>query len=197
MLGRLRGTVAEVDAEQRTLLLEVRDVGYELHVSERLCSASDVGREHVLFVHADIKEDAHTLYGFRNKSERELFRTLLGVGGVGARSASALLSRFTEAELVGHIVEEDVKSLASVRGIGPKTARVIVATLKDRVDALAAAVQRDDAGVDTIVRQATDVLVQLGLRRGEAASIAKRAWTDGMELEELVTEILRISTSNR
>lgn len=197
MIGHLCGIAAEIDYEQRIVLIDVRGVGYEICVPQRICEDVRLGEELALYVHTDIKEDSHTLYGFTSKSQRELFRVLLGVGGVGAKSAAAMLSEFSEGELIRCVVEGDAKGLSKVRGIGPKTAGVIVVSLKDKVTALSNSVIDVKTDMPSVLRDAIDVLVRLGIREGEAASYAREAWNQDMAAEDLIKEALRISALNR
>ena len=197
MIGRLSGIAAEIDHEQRMVLIDVRGVGYEVCIPQILCEKVRLGDALALYVHAEIKDDSHTLFGFTSKSQRELFRVLLGVGGVGAKSASAMLSQFSESELVQCVVEGDAKRLSKVRGIGLKTAGVIVVSLKDKVTRFSSAVVDVETDVPSVLRDAIDVLVRLGIRQGEAASYARRAWSQGTTAEQLIAEALRISALDR
>lgn len=197
MIGHLCGTAAEIDYEQRIVLIDVRGVGYEVCIPQWLCEDVRLGEELSLYVHADIKEDSHALYGFTSKSQRELFRVLLGVGGVGAKSAAAMLSEFSESELIRCVAEGDARGLSKVRGIGLKTAGVIVVSLKDKIATLSDSVIDAKTDMPSVLKDAIDVLVRLGIREGEAASYARQAWNQDMAAEDLIKEALRISALDR
>jgi len=132
MIGRLRGEV--VSREAGTLILDVGGVGYEVLVTTttELAVAGKSG-EVILHVHTHVKEDALTLFGFASGGERDAFRLLLGVSNVGPRTALALLSGLTVAELADAIAKKDLLRLSKVQGIGKKTAERLVFELQDKM----------------------------------------------------------------
>lgn len=131
MIEYIRGSVAELTPTQA--IIEAGGVGYALLISLNTYSAVQGKKEMKLYAYEAIREDAHLLYGFATKQERELFLLLIGVTGVGGQTARMILSAFTAAELAGIIRAEDVRSLKSVKGIGPKAAGRIVLDLKDKM----------------------------------------------------------------
>lgn len=134
----------KIDSLQPTeVIIEAAGVGYQLYISLNTYTALQGKGEAKLFVYEVLREDAHTLFGFAVKSERELFTLLLSISGIGGQTARMLLSAFTPGELVNLILTEDVKMIKSVKGIGPKAAQRIVVELKDKV----ASLQSNDAGV--------------------------------------------------
>ena len=86
-----------------------------------------------MYVHEDIREDTHNFFGFYSTLERDFFRLLIGISGVGGQTARMILSAFTPKDLIGVIQSDDVRSLKSVKGIGPKAAQRIIVELKDKV----------------------------------------------------------------
>lgn len=114
-------------------IVEAAGVGYQLIISLNTYSAIQGKREVRLYAYEVIREDAHLLYGFASKAERELFTLLVSVSGIGGQTARMILSAFTPAELAGIIREENVRALKSVKGIGPKAAQRIIVDLKDKI----------------------------------------------------------------
>ena len=132
MIGRLRGLVLEKRPPQ--LLLDVGGVGYELEAP--LSAFFDLPGADTpvsLFTHLVVREDAQLLYGFRSRPERELFRALIRVNGVGPKLALALLSGIDAPELVRCIQEGDVTSLTRLPGVGKKTAERLIVEMRDRI----------------------------------------------------------------
>ena len=131
MIEYIQGKVDDLQPAQA--VLEAGGGGYLLYISLNTYTALQ-GKENArLYAYEAIREDAHLLYGFATKQERELFTLLVSVNGVGGQTARMILSAFTPAELAGIIQNEDVRSLKSVKGIGPKAAQRIILDLRDKV----------------------------------------------------------------
>lgn len=131
MIEYIKGNIAELTPT--TVTLETMGVGYILNISLNTYSSLQGKSDGHLYVHEDIREDAYTLFGFSSMKERELFRLLISVSGVGGQTARMIISAFTPSDLVGIISNEDARSLKSVKGIGPKAAQRIIIDLKDKV----------------------------------------------------------------
>ncbi len=132
MIGRLKGILE--NKKPPTVAINVGGVTYELDVSmNTIFQLPDIGAEVVLHTHLLIREDAHLLYGFYSDLEKEMFRVLLKVNGVGARTAMAVLGGMTAEELGIVVSKRDTDRLTMVPGIGKKTAERMVLELKDRV----------------------------------------------------------------
>ena len=130
MITHLRGIVDEVG--EQTLVLEVSGVGYEVFCSHRtLAQFTYTGESIKLYVHEHIKEDGHDLYGFNDRQDRELFRKLISVSGIGPKGGLQVFNLYDCQEIVQIIIEQDSKALSKVSGIGPKTAQRIILELKD------------------------------------------------------------------
>lgn len=158
------------------LVLDVAGVGYELSVP--LSAAfPDRGRARA-WTHLVVREDAHVLYGFPERSTRDLFRVLLGVRGVGPVAALAVLSGLSPEDLVRAVANEDLKALTRVKGIGKKTGEQILLDLRDKAPRLAAEVGAHGAGSkapgarplarDVEVEDAVAALVSIGYSDKEA-----------------------------
>src|SRR5690606_27720965 len=134
MIGRLRGTLAE--KQPPFLLLDVNGVGYELEVPmTTLYRLPPVGEALTLHTHLVVREDAQLLYGFAEKRERELFRELIRLNGVGPKLALALMSGLEVDELVRCVQAQDTAALTKIPGVGKKTAERLLVELKDRFKA--------------------------------------------------------------
>lgn len=135
MIGRLRGTLLE--ARPPWLLVEVGGVGYQVEAPmTAFYQQTAPGEQIILHTHMVVREDAQLLYGFVDRFERELFRALIKVNGVGPKMALAILSGIEAERLVRCIEEQDTSSLVRVPGIGKKTAERLVIEMRDRLDRL-------------------------------------------------------------
>lgn len=132
MIEYIRGIVDELTPTQA--IIETKSgVGYALSISLNTYTAIQNKNEVRLFVYEVIREDAYLLFGFATRIERELFELLIGISGVGGQTARMVLSAFTPADLANIVQSEDVRSLKSVKGIGPKAAQRIIVELKDKM----------------------------------------------------------------
>lgn len=137
MIGYLKGTVTSVQrntSSRVVLILEVNNIGYELQVPPRLLQQlPPPGEPFQVFTHLQVREDQMVLYGFGAAAERDLFRQLLSVSGIGTQMAIALLDTHPLADLVQAIVTGNTRTLAKTPGVGPKKAELIALTLKSKL----------------------------------------------------------------
>lgn len=174
-------------------VIDCGGIGYMVEISLNTYTAIKEMKEVKLLTHYVVREDAHLLFGFHNADERQMFRLLIGVSGVGVATARVMLSALTVAELRRAIVEKNAKLIASAKGIGPKTAQRIALELADKVgDVVAeevAAVGIANAAVD----EALSALVMLGFPKTAAdkvlQGIAKAEPT--LNVENLIKEALK------
>ena len=131
MITQIRGKLVEKNPTY--VVVDCNGVGYLLHISLNTYAALSSDENVLLYAHLSIREDAHTLYGFINKTEREVFKLLISVSGVGASTARTMLSSMTSEEIQQAIASENVKLIQSVKGIGAKTAQRVIVDLKDKV----------------------------------------------------------------
>lgn len=131
MIDYISGQVAELNPTYA--VLEAAGVGYAVNISLPTYSALATAREAKLFTTEIIREDAHELYGFLSKGERELFELLMSVSGVGAATARMILSGYTASEVRQIIAVGNAKALSQVKGLGLKTAQKIIVEIKDKV----------------------------------------------------------------
>lgn len=196
MIARLVGMVAERAADH--VVIDVAGVGFRVFVSAvTLADLPAIGETATVLVHTQVREDAISLYGFSSGLERELFRTLLKLSGIGPRNAMQILSGMPLAVLVQAIAAADVDRLVRLPGVGRKTAERITVELRDRIGALSAQAGAPTAGGGPSGRLATETLealVKLGLPRPRAEravrEVAARV-SSSAPLEEWIREALR------
>ncbi len=172
MIEYIKGTIA--DLTPATATIDTGGVAYLLNISINTYTALQGQTEAKLLVHENIREDAWSLYGFASERERELFRALIGVSGVGASTARVILSGFTTAELEQTIAGGDAKALKNVKGIGGKTAERIIVDLRDKIkpqdDTLFIRVPAANDAFD----EAMAALVMLGYTRQQSQKALKK-----------------------
>ncbi|MDG1980036.1 MAG: Holliday junction branch migration protein RuvA [Flavobacteriaceae bacterium] len=131
MITQIRGRLVEKNPTY--VVVDCAGVGYLLHVSLQTFSSLPTDENIRLFTHLSIREDAHTLYGFITKIEREVFKLLISVSGVGPSIARTMLSSMNSEEVQNAIASENVALIQSVKGIGAKTAQRVIVDLKDKI----------------------------------------------------------------
>ncbi|MEK9869040.1 MAG: Holliday junction branch migration protein RuvA [Gammaproteobacteria bacterium] len=192
MIGRLRGQIAQISPQQ--LLIDVGGVGYEVEISLNTFAAlADVKSEAVVFTHLVVREDAQLLFGFSSADERELFRTLIKVNGVGPKMALAILSGLDASSFAACILDGDVKTLTGLPGVGKKTAERLIIEMRDKVTTLAGEHRPViDAVTANIADDAEAALIGLGYRPQEAALALSKLEDPGQDLEALIKQALKI-----
>ena len=149
-------------------------VAYMLQISLPTFSKLENMTEATLLVHESIREDAWTLYGFLDESEREVFRLLIGVSGVGASTARMILSALASEELSAVIASSDVKRLKSVKGVGAKTAERIIVDLRDKIKAPDATLIIQSPATSEAFDEALAALTMLGFAAAQSRKVLKK-----------------------
>ena len=171
MYEYLKGLVADLNPAYA--VVEVNGVGYFVNISLTSYSALRQGEQTQLFLHQVVREDAHLLFGFTTKIERELFRQLITVNGVGPNTARLILSSLTPQELTNAILSENLVKLKSVKGIGAKTAQRIILDLKDKIN-LSGEIENAEIFADsnnTIKKDALLTLTTLGFAKAAVEKV--------------------------
>jgi len=197
MITYLKGRLAFKDPTH--LVVDVNGVGYEVKIS--LITYGQVkDREDILIqTYLHIKEDAHTLFGFFEASEKKRFLDLLSINGVGPSTALMILSSLDAKELQMAIVQEDVKTIQSVKGIGGKTAQRIILELKDKMKKeglLDKTVQIQPQFDNTLRSEALSALTTLGINKSVAEKTVDKIlkeYGEEIKLEELIKQALKRS----
>lgn len=174
MIGQLRGILLELQSPR--LLLDVQGVGYELESPmSTIYVLPSPGAEVLLHTHFLVREDAQLLYGFATTTERQLFRELLRISGVGAKMALAVLSSLSPTDLLAAIENSDVDQLVRVPGIGKKTADRMLLELRGRVSRFDdLKVAPDRAGQSRPSLEAEDALLALGYSAADVRRLLKQ-----------------------
>ncbi|MFC5698121.1 Holliday junction branch migration protein RuvA [Pseudomonas sp. GCM10022186] len=198
MIGRLRGNLAEKQPPH--LILDVNGVGYELEVPmTTLYRLPSVGEPVTLHTHLVVREDAQLLYGFWDKRDRELFRELIRLNGVGPKLALALMSGLEVDELVRCVQAQDTSTLVKIPGVGKKTAERLLVELKDRfkawetMPAIATLVVEPRVGVavSSAENDALSALIALGFKPQEASRAVSAIKEDGLSSEDMIRRALK------
>lgn len=175
MIGRIQGKLLETNPPH--ILVDVHGVGYEIDVPmSTFYNLPPVGQEVTLLTHFIVREDAQLLYGFLTSEERETFRLLLKVSGIGARTALSILSGMSVADLVNAVALQEAGILTKVPGIGKKTAERLLLELKDKLTGALAS-----GTVSTVSSTSTDIinaLIGLGYSDREARAVVKKLPAD-------------------
>jgi len=193
MIGSLKGTI--LDKQAPGLLLECHGVGYEVETPmSTFLELPPVGSEVGLLTHLVVREDNHTLYGFTTAAEKQLFRSLLKVSGVGAKMALAVLSAMSAADFQRCIEYEDSATLTKIPGVGKKTAERLIIEMRDRLSVLSS--PSTAAGGKVTVpagarQEASDALIALGYRPAEVNKLIGTLDTNGKSAEEIIRSALK------
>lgn len=166
MFEYIKGVVASLKPSH--IILEANSIGYFITISLNTYTQLN-GKESVkLFIHQVIREDAHLLYGFASEAERELFRMLISVNGIGSNTAIMMFSSLSPDEISNAILNENVNLLKSIKGIGVKTAQRVIIDLKDKVGRSPISEQFVSSPDNTIRNEALSALVMLGFAKKPA-----------------------------
>lgn len=196
MIGRLSGVLLE--KQPPWLVLDVQGVGYELEAPmSTFYDLPPIGERITLFTHLVVREDAHLLYGFHRDPDRQLFRALLRVTGVGAKMALAILSGMSSSEFAAHVRAGDGAALIRLPGIGKKTADRLIIEMRDRLDGLgeigmgAIAMAPGALRPHSAEGDAVSALEALGYRPQDALRMVKAVAAEGMVSEEIIRAALK------
>lgn len=154
--------------------VEVQGVGYEVNISLNTYSQIQNLSEGKLFTYLQIKEDAHTLFGFFDAIEKEMFILLISVSGVGAATARMMLSNMKPSEISNAIMMNNARLLESVKGIGRKTAERLVLELRDKVSKMSSSIPGIQSVGNTLEQDSLNALVALGISRPVAEQAIKK-----------------------
>ena len=203
MIEYIKGTLAELSPA--LAVVEAYGVGYALNISLTTYTKIQGLKDVKLFVHEQLttggRDDSFTLYGFATKQERELYRMLISVSGIGANTARMMLSSLTPTELCNAIANGDEKIIKSVKGIGLKTAQRVILDLKDKIVSIGIAEELHvakqhsaDPSVNTAVKdEAVSALTMLGFSPAPSAKVVVEILTaqPDLQVEMVVKEALK------
>ena len=188
MLEFIEGEVAHI--AENYVVLQTGGIGYKIFATVRFLTMAQKGRRERLYTHMSISDTEISLYGFENLKEKAMFQRLLGVSGVGSKSALAVLSSMTIGEITKAALAQDTKAFTRAPGIGPKAAGRIVLELKDKVDAAdaAGAVFMDQSSGNE-ASDAIEALIALGYDKSDAVSAVSAVG----ELADSAEELTRLA----
>ena len=187
MIGRIRGLLVEKNPP--LVAVDVNGITYELDAPmSTIYELPDVGSEVYLYTHLLVREDAHLLFGFISAREREFFRTLLKVNGVGAKIAVAILSGLSVDELSDVVRQKDISRISKVPGIGKKTAERLILELRDKLSFVSSGESNSLGGE---FEDAVGALVALGYSDRDARNALSKV-SGGLTVPELIRQALRI-----
>lgn len=193
MIAWLQGNLLEKQAP--FILLNVNGVGYELEAPlSTFYELPAVGENATLYVHMVVREDAQLLYAFASQQQRDVFRSLIKVNGVGPKVALAVLSTLSLQELMQCMADDDFNLLCKVPGIGKKTAQRLIVELKDRLEKSfgdAVVVTSSGASANSDRQDAIAALESLGYKTNDATRVV-RGLSAELSSEELIREALKV-----
>ena len=190
MIGHLNGKLVEKNPTE--LIIECGGVGYEVKISLNTFSALGSDETIKIFTKLVVREDAHILYGFASKEEREMFNHLVSVSGIGPNTAMIMLSSLVPDEIAHAIQSEDVRTIQSIKGIGAKTAQRVIIDLKDKMLKMVFSSENIFNQNNTNRFDALTALVSLGFDKKSAEKAIDKIATGDESVELLIKEALKI-----
>jgi holliday junction DNA helicase RuvA len=190
MIAQLNGKLVEKNPTD--LVIDCGGVGYEVKIS--LHTYSTIGSEESIrvFIQQVVREDAHLLFGFATKEEREMFRHLVSVSGIGPNTAMIMLSSLTTEE-IGHAIQtEDVKTIQSIKGIGAKTAQRVIIDLKDKMLKMEFNSENLLTSNNTNRFDALTALVSLGFDKKNVEKAIEKVCAPDDSVEQIIKNALKI-----
>jgi holliday junction DNA helicase RuvA len=191
MIDYIKGVITEINPASVTI--ETGGIGYFINISVNTYSKLDGRNEFRLLVHEVIREDAHQLFGFADNVERDIFRQLISVSGIGASTARMMLSSLNPSEIEKAILDSNVNLHKSVKGIGLKTAQRIIVDLKDKVGKQASAGEIFALADNTKRDEALSALVMLGFARSAVVKVLDKIILEDnlLTVEDLIKRALK------
>lgn len=194
MIARLSGIL--LDKTPPHLVIDINGIGYEVEAPMGVfLDLPENGKPVSIVIHHHFSQDHQTLYGFASQAERELFRKLLKVNGIGAKLALTILSGASGEELTRYVASADIASLTRMPGIGKKTAERIIMELRDKLDGIDSASMGRLAGGAAVsskpTTEASHALAALGYKPAEVSRMVSSVAEAGMDAEEIIRKALQ------
>ncbi|MDC6480602.1 Holliday junction branch migration protein RuvA [Flavobacteriaceae bacterium] len=190
MITQIKGRLVEKSPTE--LVIDCNGLGYLVNISLNTFSLLSDSENISLYTHLQVKEDSHTLFGFYEKTERNLFRKLISVSGIGASTARTMLSSLNPEEIQRAILSEDVSTIQSVKGIGLKTAQRVIIELRDKVSLI-----NEDSGINVDFanskrEESLSALEVLGYSRKQTSKVVDKLISEVSEIsvEEIIKNAL-------
>lgn len=191
MIAHLQGRLVEKTPTE--VVIDCNGVGYQVNISLHTFSLLPDSENIKLYTFLQIKEDAHTLFGFMEKAERELFKLLISVSGVGAGTARTMLSSLEPKQIIQAIASGDVVTIQSIKGIGAKTAQRVILDLKDKVLKVYDLEEVSVSGYNTNKDEALSALEVLGFNKKAAEKVVEKIVREnpGVTVETIIKQALK------
>ena len=193
MIAYVRGNFVNKTPAQ--VYVEVGGVGYELHISLNTYTRIQDMESGTLLTWLQVREDAHILYGFFDKAEKELFLQLIGVSGVGASTARMMLSSMKPEEITRAILQGNTRQLESIKGIGKKSAERIILELRDKLGKAIPETNISSLISNTLEQDALNALIALGIARPAAENAIRKSMSD-LSGTDKVEDIIKKALKN-
>jgi len=192
MFEYIFGKISELNPAY--VVIEANNIGYIAQISLHTFSVLDKKESYKLYTHQVVREDVNMLFGFSDKSEREIFRLLISVSGIGPNTARVMLSSLKAGEIKTAIRTEDVNTIKSVKGIGVKTAQRVIIDLKDKIDKTEVEETDSVSVANSASVEALAALTMLGFPKNKAEKAIKTIISTEFDItvEELVKKALKI-----
>lgn len=192
MITHLKGKLTEKNPTH--IIVECAGVGYFVNISLHTFSKLTDSENISIFTHLQVKEDSHTLFGFAEKSEREIFRLLLSVSGIGSSTARTMLSSLSPAQIRDAIASGDAATIQSIKGIGTKTAQRVILDLRDKILKVYDIDEVSTAANNTNKEEALSALEVLGFARRSAEKVVDKVLRQDSSLS--VENIIKLALKN-
>ena len=192
MITHLKGKLVEKNPTY--VIVECNGVGYFLNISLHTFSQLKDQENILLFTHLLVKEDSHTLFGFAERSEREVFRLLISVSGVGSSTARTMLSSLTPSDVRDAIANEEVHTIQAIKGIGAKTAQRVILDLKDKILKVQDMAEVSHQSNNTGKEEALSALEVLGFVRRQSEKVVDKIVSQDPSLS--VEDIIKLALKN-
>jgi Holliday junction DNA helicase RuvA len=191
MIDYIKGPITQITPA--FLTIEAGNTGYFINISLTTFTKLEGKTEYKLLIHEVIREDSHQLFGFADMEERDIFRLLISVSGVGAATARMMLSSLTPAEIEKAIISADVHLLKSVKGIGLKTAERIIVDLKDKLGKQIGTGEIFAIADNTKREEALSALVMLGFAKGAVSKVLDKIVREekNLTVEDMIKRALK------
>ncbi len=190
MITQIKGRLVEKSPTE--LVIDCNGLGYLVNISLNTFSLLSDSENISLYTHLQIKEDSHTLFGFYEKTERNLFRKLISVSGIGASTARTMLSSLNPEEIQRAILSENVSTIQSVKGIGLKTAQRVIIELRDKVSAISEGSEISSNFTNSKREESLSALEVLGYSRKQTTKVVDKLISETSEIsvEEIIKNAL-------
>ena len=192
MIAYLKGRLAEKSPTH--VVIDCQGVGYFLHISLHTYEQLPLDENVKIYTYLQVREDAHTLFGFMQVQEREIFKKLISVSGIGASTARTMLSSLSPQEVVEAITQEDVDVIKSVKGIGTKTAQRVIIDLKDKLGDHLEHAQISMPQGNSAKQEALSALETLGYSAKQSEKVVQRILKEAPE--STVQQIIKLALKN-